>query len=706
MVMKYRVRSGDTLSAIARKHNTTIAALKLANWIADEDRIIVGQVLDIEPTSPSQQQVTPFRMRNGASATPFTAKESHKATSVVSRDAPPLKDVLSGSTFLELGMRGPAVRELQRLLVLTGHLAQHKVNTGPGMFGLATIAGVKSFQKTFQVEPIVGRPLGTVGRATLDALYRATPPHVVATGSLRPQASNAANRGPAGKITADAVASQRADGTGESDSVFEVVWDWLWGTLQGDFNRDPTLSQLAVNTVLGLIPLVDQALDLRDIVAGLKDLIEYYMEEDAEQEKHSRVLGLEHELWLWINVFIIAIGCIPEVGSLAKGMLRAIVEAVQKVGRRADPQLWQSLLPVLKRLQIDESSARNALRELATQSGDWMATASTRIGSSLRTIQNLLTSAENVVFSKATRLLPAQTVKQLQESIRKISKALRRVYDRLDEMKAEVNRRLREHIDRLISQSTVKASPVSGSTKSLDHKMGLQIPSSGSKRPSDPPPPKKPSASRKTIDSLDALYGQLTEKARKSFDQQRQLHSHERFSQMEVAYKNATDGEYDVLKANAFFEKKHLSDADFQARLKVLKESFHAKSKEISGRLKNVVNETNGVNRPNASLGNGSTEAALDQELLDGAPWKCGDGHHGKIATAIKTLQLGIDDLQRLREHITDPKALSEVDEMIQSATARIAAMRPALDRWNQRARTHPKTWNPDGTSKNKPGWP
>lgn len=41
----YTVKSGDTLSAIAQKHNTTVAALVRLNNIPDPDRIFPGQVL-------------------------------------------------------------------------------------------------------------------------------------------------------------------------------------------------------------------------------------------------------------------------------------------------------------------------------------------------------------------------------------------------------------------------------------------------------------------------------------------------------------------------------------------------------------------------------------------------------------------------------------------------------------------------------------
>lgn len=45
--MTYTVKKGDTLSAIARKHNTTVEALVASNGIKNKNLIYVGQVLTI-----------------------------------------------------------------------------------------------------------------------------------------------------------------------------------------------------------------------------------------------------------------------------------------------------------------------------------------------------------------------------------------------------------------------------------------------------------------------------------------------------------------------------------------------------------------------------------------------------------------------------------------------------------------------------------
>lgn len=52
-MLTYRVKVNDTLSGIAKKHNTTVEALVASNGIKNPDRIYVGQVLNIPTKSVS-----------------------------------------------------------------------------------------------------------------------------------------------------------------------------------------------------------------------------------------------------------------------------------------------------------------------------------------------------------------------------------------------------------------------------------------------------------------------------------------------------------------------------------------------------------------------------------------------------------------------------------------------------------------------------
>lgn len=86
--------------------------------------------------------------------------------------------------------------------------------------------------------------------------------------------------------------------------------DWAAGVIAGDFNEDPTLSQIITNTAITLIPLVDQAADLRDIAASLRHLL--WVENGY----------LDYLAWAGLGLTVI--GLFPTVGSLVKGVLKAV----------------------------------------------------------------------------------------------------------------------------------------------------------------------------------------------------------------------------------------------------------------------------------------------------------------------------------------------------------------------------------------------
>ena len=129
----YRVKSGDTLSAIAARYRTSVTALARANKIANPNLIRVGQQLVVpDGFTPSAAQL--------------------KVPSVE----------------LKRGMKGPAVKELQSALVKLGKMSAAEMATGPGVFGPRTDAAVKRFQVSQGIQPS-----GYYGPKTRAALAKA-----------------------------------------------------------------------------------------------------------------------------------------------------------------------------------------------------------------------------------------------------------------------------------------------------------------------------------------------------------------------------------------------------------------------------------------------------------------------------------------------------------------------------------------------------
>ncbi len=63
-IIQYRVRSGDTLYELSKRHNVTLEELCSLNQIRDANLIFVGQVLQI----PIRQRPNPLPGRRASSA--------------------------------------------------------------------------------------------------------------------------------------------------------------------------------------------------------------------------------------------------------------------------------------------------------------------------------------------------------------------------------------------------------------------------------------------------------------------------------------------------------------------------------------------------------------------------------------------------------------------------------------------------------------
>ncbi len=140
-MQNYRVKSGDTLGAIAARYKTSVAELARDNKIRNANVIEVGQVIKIESAAVAAAQV--------------------KAASAPK--PPPVP-----AATLKRGSEGTAVKQLQSALVRLGHMSAASVKTGPGLYGPRTEAGVRHFQKAAKV-PVSG----VYGPQTRVALQRA-----------------------------------------------------------------------------------------------------------------------------------------------------------------------------------------------------------------------------------------------------------------------------------------------------------------------------------------------------------------------------------------------------------------------------------------------------------------------------------------------------------------------------------------------------
>jgi hypothetical protein len=85
----YTVKAGDTLTAIARRYNTTVAKIAALNHITDPNRIRVGQPLVI----PTERTYIP---KQTTTAQPISPVAAGGAPSIPASGASPASDLISG----------------------------------------------------------------------------------------------------------------------------------------------------------------------------------------------------------------------------------------------------------------------------------------------------------------------------------------------------------------------------------------------------------------------------------------------------------------------------------------------------------------------------------------------------------------------------------------------------------------------------------
>ena len=95
------------------------------------------------------------------------------------------------------------------------------------------------------------------------------------------------------------------------------VGDWIWGTAQGAFNEKAKLSQIIVDAVIGMIPLVGDATAVRDLIAIVIGLV---------KDPRKREEKLQ-----WILLVIMLLALIPVLGGVFKGVGRLVVKAMGEV---------------------------------------------------------------------------------------------------------------------------------------------------------------------------------------------------------------------------------------------------------------------------------------------------------------------------------------------------------------------------------------
>lgn len=107
----------------------------------------------------------------------------------------------------------------------------------------------------------------------------------------------------------------------EFKSLAFDVGSWLWGTLQGAFNEEATLSQIITDAVIGMIPLVGDVTAVRDLIAVTIGLCN-----DPKKREDK---------FQWILLVILVFALVPVIGGVIKGVGRLVLKAMGEVAQLA-----------------------------------------------------------------------------------------------------------------------------------------------------------------------------------------------------------------------------------------------------------------------------------------------------------------------------------------------------------------------------------
>jgi len=154
------------------------------------------------------------------------------------------------------------------------------------------------------------------------------------------------------KAESDAMASP---GTGKAQPPDAIAFgleamDWIWGTVKGGFNEKQTVSQIVVDAVIGLIPLVGDVTAVRDLVAIILGMV---------QDPKKRESKLE-----WLALVVLLFALIPFIGGAIKGVGKLLLKGGKEAAEAS--KHIREIVAFLNRLGVGD--ALQWLKELNLES--------------------------------------------------------------------------------------------------------------------------------------------------------------------------------------------------------------------------------------------------------------------------------------------------------------------------------------------------
>lgn len=131
---------------------------------------------------------------------------------------------------------------------------------------------------------------------------------------------------------------------GQSAKTAKQKAAWVWEAIQGDFNPNRSMGQVGLDTAVSLVPGVDTIMDIRDLIANIIAIV------------RTPASG-----FAWFSLVLTLIGFIPELGSVAKGVVKLVLVKLRPLLRHVD-----DLTNTSKVLKAVDQAFDEALPEIMT----------------------------------------------------------------------------------------------------------------------------------------------------------------------------------------------------------------------------------------------------------------------------------------------------------------------------------------------------
>ena len=181
-------------------------------------------------------------------------------------------------------------------------------------------------------------------------------------------------------------------------SICADVGDWTWGTVQGAFNEKASFSQILVDAVIGMIPLVGDGTAVRDLIAVIMGLVNDPKKRD--------------EVFEWVLLVVLVFALIPVIGGVVKGVGRIVVkvfkEAALLTGAARAAKLMEGAQEIIAFLnRIGVKNAEQWLLKL--RFSDYLAQIMDRFGA----LMDVLEIALQLIKAKAASMIPASLAQRI-----------------------------------------------------------------------------------------------------------------------------------------------------------------------------------------------------------------------------------------------------------------------------------------------------